>query len=43
MTVVSHEDLQNIECQEVQGWEQIVSDYQIPIALLALAALFFFR
>lgn len=43
MTVISHEDLQNIEFQEAQGWEQIIYDYQIPIALIALVALFVFR
>jgi len=43
MTALIHGDVQNSEFQEVQGWEKTLYDYQIPIALLSLAALFVAR
>jgi len=40
MTALSHEDAQYIECSEDQGMQKALYDYQIPIALTALGALF---
>ena len=43
MTALIHGEVQHIESQEVQGWEQALYDYQIPIALISLAVLFVAR
>ncbi|GAV20754.1 hypothetical protein MMIC_P1727 [Mariprofundus micogutta] len=43
MSAIFHDDVQQVEFPEVQGWEKKLYDFQIPIALIALAALFFFR
>jgi len=40
MTVLSHEDTLNLELPEEQGLQKALYDYQIPIGLTALGALF---
>ena len=40
MSVLNYEDVQHIESPEGQGLQKALNDYQIPIALTALGALF---